>query len=328
MGISRVRVTFSKALGRFAQGYTPGFNPAEWSVQEDQNVSSSTEFKADNSTWFAQRVTTTNSAGRLLFGVDMRIPAGTGIPVGASLDVSLFNDASNGPTGFSLSGNFILEQVITNIANSIFSKPQPGKADPAIQGGFISFPLINVIQRGTDSVEDGTKTFRHFFEFPAQVGQTWLPFKSYWFVMRTTSAAGINVYVNEYTAFGGADIFGYFTNNGTTFNFQNGKSSTFTLYGNKSLSNPATTSNQGASAQITMTEPVTGIVFPATSLLAQDHIASEISFNTSVVARRNNMGFVDVAFPMSAGGFTNLPGLSDGLARMDYSCEITYTSFK
>ena len=334
------------ALGRLAQGFTPGFDSNNWTKQEDQNGSTSPEYTMVPTQWFAQRFTPTISCGRLLFSTNIRLPAGASIPVGATLDVSIFNDTNSGPSGISLSGAFLPEQIIQSISSFFFHRPQPGKSDPSIQGGFISFPLTNVKAQGADSPGNGVDTSQHYFEFPAQPGSLWLPSTSHWFVMRTTSFGG-NLYVavkNDtqnttrytYDANGTqsssnqdyGDLFGYFANPpgaAQTFNFQNGKTSLFTLFGEKALST-LTTPSQGQSAGIKVTEPILGTVWNATSLSGQDHIASEIAFTTSVVARRNSQGRVDVAFPMTAGGFTNNSG--DGLTRMTYACEVEYYSFK
>lgn len=345
MGISHVRVSFTKALGILAQGKTGGLAPSNWVKQEDQ-INADTEFQMDSTKWFAQRFSTTISAGRILFAINMRLPAGVGIPGGATLDVSLFNDTNSGPSGISLSGAFLPEQIVQSLANLFFHRPQPGKSDPSIQGGFISFPLTQVAENGTDSVNGGT-TVTHFFEFPAQPGQTWLPSKNYWFVARTTSAGGINTYfgvedasqkTHTYTydingtqtdngSVDNGDLFGYFASvpgTAQTFNFKNGQASQFTVYGDKCLGNP-TTPAQGQKSGLVMWEPVLGTSFSAGSLIGQDHIASEINFATSIVARRNSSGAVDVAFPITAGGFTNG---ADGLARLTYACQIDYISFK
>jgi len=329
------------------QGFLPPFIPAvgNWVVNE-QNTAADSEFKMDNTKWFAQRFMTTCSAGRLLFDIHLRIPAGTSIPGGSTLDVSLFSDTNNGPTGFNLQGAFLPEQIIQWISSSIFSRPQPGKSDPSIEGGFIRFPLGNVLQNGADSVNGGSTQF-HWFEFPAPAGQLWTPNKNYWFVMKTTSAAGVNIYVSikttsqnttqfTYDASGNqssstsdfGDLFGFFVNTpgaAQVFNFRNGQTSLFDVYSDKTLGSP-TTPAQGQSAKLTITEPVLGTVFPFTSPIGQDHLASEVSFTTSIVARRNNQGFIDVAIPMSAGGFTKPPG--DGLNRFTYTAEVDYVSFK
>jgi len=309
----------------------------------EENANQSTEFQMGPTLWFAQRFMTTISAGRLLFELPMRIPAGSAVPVGSTLDISLYNDSNSGPTGVSLSGSFLPEQIIQWISSSIFSRPQPGKSDPSITGGFIHFPMSNVLQTGTDAVGGGTGNF-HWFEFPQQPGKLFVPNTNYWFVMKTTSAA-INVYVgvedasqnttqytydingnqsSSTTDFG--DLFGYFTNNGTVFNFKNGQTSRFQVFGEKALSTTITTPAQGQSAQFYMTEPVTGLLFPAVSLMGQDHIASEIAFKTALVARRNSQGFIDVAIPLSAGGFVSANG--DGLVRLDYTCTFDFIAFK
>jgi len=308
----------------------PGFDTATDPVTGSTN----TEYEVNGNNWVAQRFAVgTTSVGTLLFDFFCRRPSPNNQPK-SNLKIAVYNDINPSNVGGSPGS---AQSWIPGLTNYVYdSLAQPGAGLTNQQGQWKLIPYNAIIQSGPGNVQTPAANQDHMF-VELTLGKPFVPNQIFWVVMYVDGAGSLFFKRNDGVTLSNNYI-ATSSDAGKTWSLQSTGGATqsnlhFWWWPSLSLTSAGDTAN-GNGNGLTVWDTYTGSGQPAVPIVTgTGQIASSIDFPTFVIARKNSFGQVDVSFPASAGGSTNIWTGPTGSAatagyrpygRWDYIANVTY----